>query len=372
MFGHIFKYRFLSFLRNRTETFWTCLFPIVLGTCFMVAFSGIDEKAYTFHSIPVAVVYEENNEIFKNVVDTLAKDDSQGEKFLTVTESNADDAMALLKDKKVDGVITVTDTVKLTVGENGINQTALHAFLTQYLQKIELIKKLGPAHIEEIFETKEFITSRSLNENKVGTMTCYYFSLIGMAALFGGFFGTQLASQMKADQTPEGLRKCVSPAKRNTLIVAEFLAAYAIHLCSLFILLLYMIFVMKVNFGNQIGYVALTCAAGSLVGIASGMFIGSIPKLKEGMKVTIFLCYSLGSSFLSGLMVADIKIYFQHHAPLVNLLNPATLIQDALYSLVIYNTHDRFFQNIAILAGYAVLLCFASYLMTRRESYASL
>lgn len=372
MFRHIFKYRFLSFLRARQETFWTALFPLILGTCFMVAFSGIESKAYTFHTIPVAVVYETENEIFRTVMSGVASDDSQGEPFLSVTETDDSSALELLNDKKVDGIITVTDTVELTVKQNGINQTALQSFLTQYLQKVELINKLGPAHIQEIFDTKDFITEDSLNKNNVGTMTCYYFSLIGMAALFGGFFGTKCAGQMKADQTPEGLRKCISPAKRNVLIAAEFLASYAIHMCSMIILMLFMTFVLKVDFGNQIGYVLLTCAAGSLVGIASGMFVGSIPKLKEGIRVTIFLCYSLGSSFLSGLMVADIKIYLQHHAPIVNMLNPATLIQDSLYSLVIYDTHERFFLNIAVLAGYALVLCVASYFMTRRESYASL
>ena len=202
-------------------------------------------------------------------------------------------------------------------------------------------------------------------------MSSYYFSLIGMAALFGGFFGQTIARQMKPNITGEGMRKTIAPAKRQTIIAAEFLAACTVQLVSMALLLFYMLCVLRIDMGNQAGYIALTCVMGSLVGIASGMFVGSLP-VKEGVQVSIFLVYSLGSSFLAGLMVHPIKIWIAKTVPIINRLNPATLIQDALYSLVIYDTHTRFFTNIITLGVYTVVLCVLSYLMTRRKSYANL
>lgn len=372
MFGHIFKYRFLTFMRAKEEVFWNALFPLILATCFMVAFSGIDDKAHNFHSIPVAVVYEQEDTIFKSVITSVSEDDSNGEQFLKLTEADATSAAELLENKKVDAIITVNDSVSVTVKDNGINQTAISSFVTQYLQKLELIKDLGAENITSIFNTANFINDKGLAAKNVSSTLCYYFSLIGMAALFGGFFGLKCARQMKADTTPEGFRKSLSPAKRNTLILAEFLSAYLIHMITLVILFLYLRFVLRLDFCGQLGYFALTCAAGSLVGVSFGMLIGSIPRLKEGLQIGIFLAFSLGSSFLGGLMVAEIKIYFQHHAPIINLLNPTTLIEDSLYSLIIYNTHERYFTNLIILVAYAVVFCAASYFMTRRKSYASL
>lgn len=197
-------------------------------------------------------------------------------------------------------------------------------------------------------------------------ISVYYFSLIGMAALFGGFLGSSVARQMQPNITPEGMRKSTAPVKRHTMIAAEFLAAYTLQLISMAILLFYMICVLHINLGNEAGYVALTCAAGSLVGIASGIFVGTLP-VKENVQIAIFLVYSLGSSFLSGLMVHPIKIWIEKSMPIINCINPATLIQDALYSLVIYNTHERFFTNIITLTVISVILCTLSYLMTRRK-----
>ena len=107
-----------------------------------------------------------------------------------------------------------------------------------------------------------------------------------------------------------------------------------------------------------------------MVGILSGLFVGSIPKLKEALQIGIFLTYSLLGAFLAGLMSTYIKIGIQHNAPIVNKINPAALISDALYSLLVYNTHERYFENMALLSVWAIVLFVLSYIMTRRKTYA--
>lgn len=381
MFLHLFKYRFKTFIKSKEEVFWVSLFPILLSTCFVIAFSSISDKAYTFHSIPVAIVYEQENKPFELTIDAITNNDSQGEAFLNITETDADTAAGLLTDKSVDAIITVDSSVHMTVSESGINQTALQSFLNQYLQKNAIIEELAstnPEALEDIIsslfesELSSFITEGKLTDADMDPMASYYFALIAMALLFGGFFGLQCARQMKANISPEGMRKSIAPVRRSTLILAEFLATYALHLITVTVLLLYMIFILRIKLSDQIGYIALTCAAGSLVGISSGMFIGSIPKISENIQNTIYIVYSLASSFLAGLMVWTIKVSIERTAPIINRLNPATLIADALYSLLIYNTHERFYRNIITLVVYAIVLCTASVLMTRRNNYANL
>lgn len=378
MFGHLYKYRLKSLLRMKEDIFWCLFFPIILCTCFFAAFSGISDKTNNFHSIPTAVVYEKENAIFRATLDAVSKSDTQGEEFLNVTETDGASAKSLLKDGKVDAIIYVGDEISMTVAKSGLNQTAVQSFLDEFEQKSSLISDIVRENpdklvslIGNIFSSRTYISEKKLTDSPMDEMSVYYFSLIGMAALFGGFLGSSVARQMQPNITPEGMRKSTAPVKRHTMIAAEFLAAYTLQLISMAILLFYMICVLRINLGNEAGYVALTCAAGSLVGIASGIFVGSLP-VKENVQIAIFLVYSLGSSFLSGLMIHPIKIWIEKSVPIINRINPATLIQDALYSLVIYNTHERFFTNIITLTIISVILCTLSYLMTRRKSYANL
>lgn len=378
MFGHLYKYRLKSLLCMKEDIFWCLFFPIILCTCFFAAFSGISDKTNNFHSIPTAVVYEKENAIFRATLDAVSKSDTQGEEFLNVTETDIASAKSLLNDGKVDAIIYVGDEISMTVAKSGLNQTAVQSFLDEFEQKSSLISDIVKENpdklvslIGNIFSSRTYISEKKLTDSPMDEISVYYFSLIGMAALFGGFLGSSVARQMQPNITPEGMRKSTAPVKRHTMIAAEFLAAYTLQLISMAILLFYMICVLHINLGNEAGYVALTCAAGSLVGIASGIFVGTLP-VKENVQIAIFLVYSLGSSFLSGLMIHPIKIWIEKSMPIINRINPATLIQDALYSLVIYNTHERFFTNIITLAVISVILCTLSYLMTRRKNYANL
>lgn len=378
MFGHLYKYRLKSLLCMKEDIFWCLFFPIILCTCFFAAFSGISDKTNNFHSIPTAVVYEKENAIFKATLDAVSKSNTQGEEFLNVTETDIASAKSLLNDGKVDAVIYVGDEISMTVAKSGLNQTAVQSFLDEFEQKSSLISDIVKENpdklvslIGNIFSSRIYISEKKLTDSPMDEISVYYFSLIGMAALFGGFLGSSVARQMQPNITPEGMRKSTAPVKRHTMIAAEFLAAYTLQLISMAILLFYMICVLHINLGNEAGYVALTCAAGSLVGIASGIFVGTLP-VKENVQIAIFLVYSLGSSFLSGLMIHPIKIWIEKSMPIINRINPATLIQDALYSLVIYNTHERFFTNIITLTVISVILCTLSYLMTRRKNYANL
>lgn len=378
MFGHLYKYRLKSLLCMKEDIFWCLFFPIILCTCFFAAFSGISDKTNNFHSIPTAVVYEKENAIFRATLDAVSKSDTQGEEFLNVTETDIASAKSLLNDGKVDAIIYVGDEISMTVAKSGLNQTAVQSFLDEFEQKSSLISDIVKENpdklvslIGNIFSSRTYISEKKLTDSPMDEISVYYFSLIGMAALFGGFLGSSVARQMQPNITPEGMRKSTAPVKRHTMIAAEFLAAYTLQLISMAILLFYMICVLHINLGNEAGYVALTCAAGSLVGIASGIFVGTLP-VKENVQIAIFLVYSLGSSFLSGLMIHPIKIWIEKSMPVINRINPATLIQDALYSLVIYNTHERFFTNIITLTVISVILCTLSYLMTRRKNYANL
>ena len=378
MFLHLYKYRLKCFLHEKENIFWSLLFPLILCLCFVVGFSGVTEKAYTFHTIPVAIVYEQENEIFKTTIDAIASDTSQGEPFLAITETDYENAATLLSDKTVAGIIMVKDDISLIVNDNSISQTALQSFINQYTQKADMFEKIAKTNPEalrdlagELSDNANYIRDKNFTQNKMDPMASYYFSLIAFSALCGGFFGLNCARQLRANATAEGMRKSISSVPRSLFITAEFLATYTIHLAIMIILILVMVFVYRIDLGNQAGYVALTAAAGSLCGTSIGLFTGSL-KVKEAFQITLFIVISLVSSFLSGLMIADMKMIIEEYAPVINRINPSSLIADALYSLTIYETHERYFTNIITLVIISVVFLVASILMTRRERHASI
>ena len=99
------------------------------------------------------------------------------------------------------------------------------------------------------------------------------------------------------------------------------------------ILLAYMKYVLRLEFSGSYAEMLPALFLGSMIGVTMGMFITSIGKMGEGMKVGVMVGVSMAMSFCAGLMNADIKNIIDRSAPLLNRINPAALISDALYCI---------------------------------------
>ncbi|HBC84523.1 MAG TPA: hypothetical protein DCZ30_03585 [Clostridiales bacterium] len=66
------------------------------------------------------------------------------------------------------------------------------------------------------------------------------------------------------------------------------------------------------------------------------------------------------------------KYIVDKNIPIVNKLNPASMITDGFYSLYYYDTLDRFVFNIASLLIFALIMITISYFSLRRQKYDSI
>lgn len=86
MFAHVFRYRMKCFLGDRVTLFWTMVFPILLSTLFLMAFSNFG-KATSFAGIKVAVVnndaYQENR-MFQETLAAAAEKQGDEEPLLSM------------------------------------------------------------------------------------------------------------------------------------------------------------------------------------------------------------------------------------------------------------------------------------------------
>ena len=99
-----------------------------------------------------------------------------------------------------------------------------------------------------------------------------------------------------------------------------------------------------------------------------GIYIGDgdfIHASSGGGKVMI-------SSFLSGLMIGDIKGYIAERAPWLNNINPASVISDSIHCLNIYSDYRRYTTKMVTMLIMIAVFSVIGLIFTRRKKYASI
>lgn len=379
MFVRLFQYKVKRLFRTKDELFWCLVFPLILGTFFYMSFGGFQDKQETFQAINIGYITTETgkDEDFDQVLMLLSKDGK--DQIVRIKTTKEEEAKKLLLDKKIAGIIYNTLEITLTVNGEGINESILNSFLNQYIQKRETFTKIAqisPDKLNEVLEL-EFKDSSYLQEIRftnasIDPMTSYYYALIAMTCLYGCFAGLSSAIDIKANMSTLAPRRLVAPTNKMKIILGDFFGAVFVQFICTLITVCYIIFVLKVDMGQKINYLMLTAFVGSLIGVTTGLFIGSIGRQSENVKSAIVLAGTMVECFLSGLMVGNMKDIVERHAPIINRINPATLIVDSLYSLDIYDTYDRYMRNMISMLILATILCIGSFLAIRRERYASI
>ena len=380
MFFHVFKYKIKSLFHVRELIFWTFAFPILLGTMFYFSFGNIlNSDEFSFKPIPVALVSEGTpNSTFETVIDQLGQE-NKDQLFIITKVSNNDEALQLLKNNKIDGIIYSTETPTIAVAGNGLNQSIIKSFIEQYLQHAYMFKEIAISHPEKLADSISLM-SQNINFNKeisfsnakMDSLSQYFYALIAMTCLYGSITGLNTVMGIQANLSSLGARREVSPAHKFVVIFGEFCASVLVNFMSVLLLFFYLIVILKIDFGSKLGLILLTSLAGSIIGVSSGTFVGSVGKWSFKTKESVMMAITMMCCFLSGLMYNGMKDIIEHNVPIINRINPAALITDCLYSLNMYDTYDRFISDIAIMGIIALLLCFGSFLLLRRNKYASI
>jgi ABC-2 type transport system permease protein len=380
VFSHIFVNRFKCLIRDRALVFWTLLYPVVLATLFALAFSNLSSSD-AFKSIPVAVVsnaeYQGDTE-FKSALDSVSDDnpDSADKLFhiSVVTQQQAEDS---LKNNEIKGYILLQNGPQIYVRDSGIDQTIIKQFADNYIQVSaaykDVISKDPSAAAKLKYDgSKDFIEAVAPGKGAPNDTLTYFYALLAMASLFGGFWGKKEIADIQADLTPQGQRINIAPVHKLKAFGASFLASVTLQFILLVILVIYLNIVLKVDFGDQLLFVLFTCLVGSFTGVTFGALIGAVVKGGEHIKTSVLIGVSLIFSFMAGMMVQSVKTIITDSVPILTYINPANLITDAFYSLYYYNTYTRFLECIGILLGMSAVFYLIVYFVTRRQRYASI
>ncbi|MBR1739270.1 MAG: ABC transporter permease [Ruminococcus sp.] len=416
MFLHNLKYELKTSLRVKEVIFWLVIFPIAMGLFFKLAFDGIYEKTTKFSPIPVAVVEGDNGDMFRDIADGLQNSD--GQPLMKITYTDEDEAMKLLEEGKVDGIIYTGLSLKLTVSSEGMSQTILKSFVDQYDLRVGLVMSTvasDPAlkealekqyasgeltlpegtdmdalaeeysgigmdndRIDAVMDALSADISSNvdvpLTEGNTDNMIQYFYNLIAMVALFGSLTGLHVATDNQANLSAMGQRKGCSPTPKSLSLLASLIGSFVVQTICMVICVTFLRFVLGIDLGSGVRLLLVYAAAifGGILGVCAGFMVGSFGRMSLGAKTGICTSVSMLCCFLSGLMVGNMKTVIEKNAPIVNRINPAAVVSDCFYCLNIYSDYRRFTEKLITMAVISALFFVIGTLLTRRRKYASL
>lgn len=372
---HLIKYNIIIKIRNFNMIFWPFFFPLILGTLFYFAFGQIEEA--DFETISAAVVSgTDSDTVFTEFLTSIQNGENA---LISIQEMNETDALDALKNHKISGIFYTGKVPSLTVSGNGLEESILQSLLESYQNGKQTLTTIAINHpegmeaaIRQMSEYSDLVCQVSLGGKTTNGNAQFFYALIAMACLYGSFIGLGAAITLQANLTALAARRCVTPTHKLKLIISEMIASFLLQFCNVLILLVYLRYILRLDFGGQMSDMLLISLIGSMIGVTMGIFIGSIGRMSDGIKIALLLGISMTCSFLAGLMNNAMKNIIEHYAPLLNRINPAALISDAFYCINVYDDTTRYTRNLMTLSIMCIALIIVSFCLVRRERYDSI
>lgn len=393
MFIHNFKYTLTTLFRSKMLIFWTFAFPIILGTFFNMAFSNI-ENSEKLDIINIAIIENEtlnNNEILKSTFNELGKKGSDNQVF-SISYTTEDEAKSMLDNDEITGYLLLNEnSEKVIVKQSGINETIFKYIVEEIIQTKEILTNITEekvkeeyingntnVNISEIYQNilekinKEEQNIEDISSSNLSYTMIEFYTLIAMTCLYGGILGMVTINNALPNMSNNGKRVAVSPISKGKLVISGALASYITQIVGLALLFAYTIFVLKVDYGSKLLPIILLALCGSFAGLTFGIAVGSIFKTNDNVKIGIMISITMLGCFLSGMMGITMKYIVDKNIPIVNKLNPASIITDGFYALYYYDTMNRYWFNIGSLLVFSFIMLVLSFTVLRRQKYDSI
>lgn len=374
---HIY-YQIKRMLRSKSVLFWMLAFPIILGILFYNMFGGISELT-RFEKIPVGILAAEEDKNFVDIMESV-ESDAGTKMFQVKVYREKDKAMKALKDETIKGVIDLSEDRTLIVKDSDIYTSIIKTFLDQYRQNQKLIvdtAKKNPQGVSKLVVTLFEPTKISIKEIPLKGVdkdlyTQYFYALIAMTCLMASMVGLNNGCDIQADLSSIAARRNVAPTPKMLQVMKDFIASFILCAGILLLVLLLCIYGFHQDFGKNFAYIMLGSLAGIFTGLAVGILIALFVKGNHTKKEGIVVAFFMISSFLGGLQWGDITYYLEKTCPIINRINPATLIVNAFKSLAVFGDVKQYAVNVGTLFLIGFLCISISVWKLRRTRYASL
>ena len=232
------------------------------------------------------------------------------------------------------------------------------------------INKIYNDVIEKLNSNKEY--TNNISKNNMDATVIEFYTLIAMTCLFGSIITSSVISNYLANINKKGARITLAPVSRLPLLLGGFLAAFIVQLFAIGIVLFYTNVILGIDYGTRFDLIMLLSFFGCLAGSMLGLATGSMTFKNDNMRQGIVGAITMLGSFFSGMMGITMKYVIDTNAPIINIINPASMITDGFYSLYYYDTFSRFSFDIISLFIFSSILLIMSYFLMRRKKYDSI
>ncbi|SFI02651.1 ABC-2 type transport system permease protein [Pseudobutyrivibrio sp. OR37] len=381
MFLRIFVYKLKELSRKYWLVGWNFVFPLVLATAFFLGFGNmVKEDPDTLQTFDVGYINElDESAGFEQVLEELSEENDEGTVLLNLhTYSSKKKAIEDMNSDEIYGFyVESEDGIETVIRFNGYVSTIMNEIVREYNNYTDVISDISKDHPEKVADAIDAISARDgfISEHNFGNNTSqylqYFYALLAMTSLFSSWISTTMLEGMCANMSERGKRVECSPASKFVSIAAGILAGTLLQIVSNIIVVIYIQYILRINLGVPMGTMIVLCSIGSGLGISAGILMGSMIR-NERLLVTVPLFFTMTCSFFSGLMWGQIKQLLQYNCPIINKINPAALLTDAMYIRSTYGPTDEFYQDTFIMCLMIVGCLIVSTLFLRRRKYVSL
>ena len=383
--------------RKRSDILWSLMFPLVLMIMFKFMFTGIFIQETTITATRVAVVTSDSSQEntmladnFKQAIDSMSQADEPLVTYVDDISSKTKADENLCSSASGDGLIDayyLIDDSKITIiaqkdfySENSTKVYVLRQISDSFMNQYNLIvtaSQTNPSQIPEIIEdmsdTVEYTVYHSdIYKTEINTYHWYFYSTIVMGMIFNFGSGINLVSEIRADASETGKRINIAPITKKKIVIYGILARL-IQCCSVTtILCLIVKFVLHIPLSDNIPLLAAFVVIGNLLSISIGAFIGIISNGTSKDRENKGWGFIMALVFLSGEMFMQMPSIVEKHCPILNDINPVTVMNFALFDLTYSSDLSSFYLALAKMLAVSIVFMILISTYLRRNSYAAL
>ena len=383
--------------RKRSYILWSLMFPLVLMIMFKFMFTGIFIQETTITATRVAVVTSDSSQEntmladnFKQAIDSMSQADEPLVTYVDDISSKTKADENLCSSASGDGLIDayyLIDDSKITIiaqkdfySENSTKVYVLRQISDSFMNQYNLIvtaSQTNPSQIPEIIEdmsdTVEYTVYHSdIYKTEINTYHWYFYSTIVMGMIFNFGSGINLVSEIRADASETGKRINIAPITKKKIVIYGILARL-IQCCSVTtILCLIVKFVLHIPLSDNIPLLAAFVVIGNLLSISIGAFIGIISNGTSKDRENKGWGFIMALVFLSGEMFMQMPSIVEKHCPILNDINPVTVMNFALFDLTYSSDLSSFYLALAKMLAVSIVFMILISTYLRRNSYAAL
>lgn len=376
MFSFLFKYNAKIILRIRQVLFWTIAFPFMMATIMGFSFKDMDKNT-NLDTIPIMTDSAQYEKILSAV-------EVKGKKVFEIKKYK--DYKKALEDKKIAAYIKSEEDknidlskVRLIIAEDSLNASVVystvnyisHANLTtgEIMSNKENFGKINQI-VADLTKINHDKVKKASNMEKIRPTNVFMYSLMAMICLGSITFGVSIVEtyNIKGDFSYAS-RISVSPISKNKLIMSQTFAYALIGIITSIGLFYYINKVLGIDFGGNDLKIISILILGNIMGILIGIILALILPLKSEAKISVSAAFYVFSSFLAGMMVSTMPGLISNKAPIINYINPATVISRSFSSLYLYKGNEEFMYSLLNNIVYIIiLLALVGILSRRREN----